>query len=409
MTRLSRIHPYPAMIADDLAIQLSKQFVEPGQRVLDPFCGTGRTLLAAMERGAECVGIDVNPLAALITRAKSTYPRSNILEKLLARLPTYSNSIVGHLIEDLEPSRKVSWFSPEAKRELSTLIHIINQAKLKDRELDFIAAILSATTREVSYCRNDQWKLHRISNQARKSFFVSPLLVFERRLRSALQELTTIDNQPGGTLRVVTGDTRKLSDVLQRNLLPQEFDVVLTSPPYGDSRTTVQYGGMSGISLGILRYLHGIGLEALQGGEIDRRCLGGQSSGSTTPKSDDTLNNTLYWRGGTRNTARQRVYRFLSDLELCCEEITSALRRGGWAVFVVARRTVGGWRLHLDRFIIEALERRRMRIEKLFTRQIEKKLAPRMVNSLGRTMQSGATGRRVTTMREEHILAFRKA
>jgi hypothetical protein len=78
-------------------------------------------------------------------------------------------------------------------------------------------------------------------------------------------------------------------------------------------------------------------------------------------------------------------------------------------VFVVARRTVGGWRLHLDRFIIEVLERRSMSMEKLFTRQIEKKLAPRMVNSLGRTLQNGATGRRVTTMREEHVLAFRKA
>ena len=90
-------------------------------------------------------------------------------------------------------------------------------------------------------------------------------------------------------------------------------------------------------------------------------------------------------------------------------EIASALRYDGWAVFVVARRTVGGWRLHLDQFIIEALEHRSMRMEKLFTRQIEKKLAPRMVNSLGRTMQSGVTGRRVTTMQEEHVLAFRKA
>jgi site-specific DNA-methyltransferase (cytosine-N4-specific) len=408
MTRLSRIHPYPAMIADDLAIQLSERFVKPGQHVLDPFCGTGKTLLAAMERGAECVGIDINPLAALITRAKFIHPRSNILEKLLARLPTYRNSVVGHLIENLEPSRKVDWFSPEVKRELSTLIHIINQARLKNRELDFIAAILSATTREVSYCRNDQWKLHRISSQARRSFFISPLIVFERRLRSALQELA-VNDRPAGMLRVVTGDTRKLLDVLRRNLLPQEFDVVFTSPPYGDSRTTVQYGGMSGISLGVLRHLHGIGLEALQGGEIDRRCLGGQNSGSTTLKSDDASNNIRYWRGGVRNPARQRVCRFLSDLELCCGEIASALRRGGWAVFVVARRTVGGWRLHLDRFIIEALECRSMRMEKLFTRQIEKKLAPRMVNSLGRTMQGGGTGRRVTTMREEHVLAFRKA
>src|SRR5687768_12034639 len=70
-TRLSRWHPYPAMIADDLATELASLHVRQGSRVLDPFCGSGRLLMAAAAKGASCFGYDVNPLARLLTEAKA--------------------------------------------------------------------------------------------------------------------------------------------------------------------------------------------------------------------------------------------------------------------------------------------------------------------------------------------------
>src|SRR5882672_1964009 len=70
-TRLNRIHPYPAMIADDFALCTAMRYVREGSVVLDPFCGTGRTLYAAASFGADCFGIDINPLAVMIARAKS--------------------------------------------------------------------------------------------------------------------------------------------------------------------------------------------------------------------------------------------------------------------------------------------------------------------------------------------------
>src|SRR5258708_7105976 len=84
MTRFNSLHPYPAMIADELAVELSSKFVTPGIKVLDPFCGTGRTLIAAAERGAECVGLDINPLAILVTRAKVADVRLSKM-RMLAR------------------------------------------------------------------------------------------------------------------------------------------------------------------------------------------------------------------------------------------------------------------------------------------------------------------------------------
>ena len=407
MTRFSRIHPYPAMIADQLAMELSDRFVEPGKRVLDPFCGTGRTLLAAAERGAECVGIDVNPLAILLTRAKSSNPRPSMLENLLLRLSERISNSRTCPIRDLEVGRRVEWFSPKTRTELSALINWINDAHLEYEEFNFVAAILSATVREVSYCKDDQWKLHRMSRDARALFFKSPWTVFERRLRSALQNLSHFTHLQG-TLRSITGDACRLSDVLLECGETSCFDLVLTSPPYGDSRTTVQYGGMSGICLGVLRHLRGLDIEIISGGEIDRRCLGGRALETEESKSEARLLQPRYWHGGVKHPARNRVHRFLWELELCCREITKVLKRGGQAVFVIARRTIGGWRLNLDCFLMDSFMRKNLRLEGICTRRIEGKVTPAVINRYGRSVREEYFGNRVHTMQEEHILVFRK-
>ena len=59
------------MVADDLAVALAGKHVKPGYKVLDPFCGSGRLLVAGANVPGEFVGIDANPLACLITMAKT--------------------------------------------------------------------------------------------------------------------------------------------------------------------------------------------------------------------------------------------------------------------------------------------------------------------------------------------------
>src|SRR5882724_1516207 len=87
MTWLSRLHPYPAMIADSLATALASDHVTTDSIVLDPFCGTGRTLMAASAIGATGIGMDVNPLAVLITQAKASSVAPSELRDLLDCLP----------------------------------------------------------------------------------------------------------------------------------------------------------------------------------------------------------------------------------------------------------------------------------------------------------------------------------
>jgi site-specific DNA-methyltransferase (cytosine-N4-specific) len=407
MTRLSRIHPYPAMIADELAAELAQQFTKPGSRVLDPFCGTGRTLLAAAERGAKCVGVDVNPLATLLTRAKSSNPKIGVLEQFMDRISDCQIGESAIRIRDFEFGRKVIWFPRKSKMELSALIERINAANLNKKELVFVGAILSATAREVSFCRQDGWKLHRISQNLRKGFLPSALKVFRRRLRAALGELRVASHIQASP-RIITGDARYLSRVLGAAKESKPFDVVITSPPYGDSRTTVQYGAMSALCLGVLRHLHGFNFEILRGGDIDARCLGGTFSRRGTSGAGTVVCPSRYWHGGVHNSARQIVERYLLDVELCCREISKLLRRDGKAIFIVARRSVGGWRLNLDQFLIDTFLRWKITLEGKSVRKIEGKAVPYFINKLGRILKKAKPSDRVSTMRVEYVLAFRK-
>jgi tRNA G10 N-methylase Trm11 len=395
------------MIADPLATDLSCRFVKSGDRVLDPFCGTSRTLLAAAERGAFCFGIDVNPLAVLLSRAKASCPNVSVLSQLLSGLRQKRGAEDIYSTFNLEHGRRVEWFSLETKAEISSLIRLINDAQLQYSELQLVAAILSATVREVSYCKKNQWKLHRIPSSARSNFSKSPRTVFERRLFTVHKELSNLGSL-SGRVRVIRGDARNLSTILKTSGEDNLFDLVLTSPPYGDSQTTVQYGGMSSICLGVLKHLRGLDTEIMSGKEIDSRCLGGKLAGATNNSGDERLLTPIYWHGGRENPARQRVLGFLSDIELSCQEIAKVLRQGGYAVFVIARRLAGGWRLYLDQFLIDSLARYNLIINEAYSRQIERKMTPVVINRKARGADKHRRSSRVRTMREEHILVFQK-
>jgi methylase of polypeptide subunit release factors len=75
------------MVADELARALVQKHVPANGRVLDPFCGSGR-LLAAAEHATLRVGIDANPLAWLLTRAKLAQPSASIIKAILAEIDT---------------------------------------------------------------------------------------------------------------------------------------------------------------------------------------------------------------------------------------------------------------------------------------------------------------------------------
>lgn len=71
--RLEALHPYPAKFIPEIPGTLLDLLPVPaGTGVLDPFVGSGTTLVESQRRGLSCTGIDVNPIACLISRVKTS-------------------------------------------------------------------------------------------------------------------------------------------------------------------------------------------------------------------------------------------------------------------------------------------------------------------------------------------------
>ena len=390
------------MISNDLAEELAIRYARNGLRVLDPFCGTGRTLFAAAAVGALCTGTDVNPLACIITRAKAARVSSATVGSLATEVDQISMRSPWAPL-NLRGDDSVKWFSRSAEAELSKLVTWINGLGASREELLVLAAVLSATTRDVSFARKTGWKLHRMSAEARLRHRPSARTRFARRLRSVAGELAARDPLMG-TCDAFVADATTLESEIARVGEGRCFDLVLTSPPYGDSRTTVQYGGISKLCLRAVRGIQGLDVELGKFEQIDRRCLGGGHFGPQRrePPLDIVRK---YWKGGRTNEARARVRNFLVDFEEAVISVGRTVRIGGRFVAVLGRRLAGGRRVYLDRFLADVLAKEGFEVEARWERKIGRKLLPWQIDSRARARQ-GIGGRIIKTMNREYIVVL---
>ncbi len=156
-----RLHPYLGKFIPQLVEVFLRKYFRPGQTVLDPFCGSGTTLVQANELGIHAVGYDVSAFNVLLCRAKTArydYPRLrrevlNILERV--RLATQQDNrqlaLWEHeVVEDASLSETDSaylrqWFAPQALRELLTYRHWLEKGDYEYKDL--LRVILSRSAR----------------------------------------------------------------------------------------------------------------------------------------------------------------------------------------------------------------------------------------------------------------------
>ncbi|MCS7186450.1 MAG: DNA methyltransferase, partial [Armatimonadota bacterium] len=170
---------------------------------------------------------------------------------------------------------------------------------------------------------------------------------------------------------------------------PESVDLLLTSPPYGDARTTVAYGQFSRLTLQWL---------GLWNEDLDRIGLGGRmrTMKNIPPSLRDALKNI---NDADPKRARE-VEAFYADLQDCLLKIVEILKVGGYAIFVVANRKVKGIKLPTDKIVAEILSD--FRHVTTLPRQIPNKRMP-LKNS-----PSNIAGQTDTTMLEEHIVILHK-
>lgn len=122
-SKVEAIHPYPAKFIGEIpAAFLSTLPIPSGTAVLDPFCGSGTTLLEAQKAGRISVGVDLNPIACLITRVKTSPLHDGFLEAV-AQISEEAQAVKEVPVSDIPNVNH--WFEQDIQKAVAGLANTL--------------------------------------------------------------------------------------------------------------------------------------------------------------------------------------------------------------------------------------------------------------------------------------------
>ena len=225
---IEALHPYPAKFVADLPRRLLDILPVPrGTVVLDPFCGSGTTLVECQRRGLPAVGIDLNPIACLISQVK-TSPLADGLAAAAASVVDQAASCKQASRANVpELPRLDHWFVPEVQLALASLTAAIATAS-PDHQNALRLALSSIVVR-VSNQESDTRYAAICKNVRAEDVFAG-----FRRAAGRVEKALAARDYPLAPTTVLEADTTSVNP----NELGKVVDggrgvgLVITSPPY---------------------------------------------------------------------------------------------------------------------------------------------------------------------------------
>ncbi|MFZ8859562.1 MAG: DNA methyltransferase [Thermocrinis sp.] len=326
---LHGIHPYPAMFHFLLVRKFIRDLSSEGDLILDPFCGSGVSAVEALLNNRNYVGYDINPLAVLIAKVRTTpIPTEKALKQL--------KLILKHDIKDYEVPEFPNieyWFDEDVIEGLAKL-----RAAIFDVEdvkfLNLFKVSFSETVRLVSRVDRSEFKLVRAKRVKKQDV----KLVFEAIARRNIVRLSVLSKLP----LKASVDIQQLNVLGDLPLKDESVDLVITSPPYGDSKTTVAYEQFSKLSIKWL------GLDD----SFKNYQLGAKEKSCEKGLPSEELNECLEEIKKRDEKRAKEVYSFYADLYRAIENISRKVQPGKHAIVVVGNRWVRGVELPTDKICV---------------------------------------------------------
>ena len=259
--------------------------IGPGQRVLDPFCGSGTTLVECSHIGALSRGIDLNPFAVFLANAKlqalsTPAPRLwRILAKITVALEREGRP-GGVVVEDSRGQYLRSWFNLEI---LQTIEAIRTEIEDISRELSPVyLAIASNLLRDYSCQDPKDLRIRRRKSPLPKTSIVS---VFLKTCRECIERIEATQEILGTDLprgQSVLSDTVDLE-------LDEKYDAAITSPPYAMALPYIDTQRLSLVWLGLAEPKDIVGLDAELIGSREVRGHARRTLAETLYRNKDNL------------------------------------------------------------------------------------------------------------------------
>jgi hypothetical protein len=395
----ARLFQYPAMMVP----QLQKQVIiailhtQPQiQTLADPFLGSGTILALAMLNGRGFIGQDINPLSILIAKTRAFSLDHDALSKAVGRVNAAAGADKCRSYA-VRFARQKKWFAKGANIALSRLYRAIwTEYSIRNRR--FLWVCLAETVRLNSNSRTSTYKLHVKAENKRNATTASVLASFasiSSQNLGVVQEFSNTLRRSGHLdsrgrykflIRVSYGDS-SVRFPKQSRRTKGIAELVITSPPYGDNRTTVPYGQAAWLPLQWIDFAdidRSVRHDAIETAyKVDNLSLGGRRLRNLSERQQTVCkfsDSGAAYAASLSDVSREGLSRFINfayDYHCALRRLASACTSQGHIVLTLGERNIAGIVCPLSRISAEFLKTCGVQHVTEIERQISSKRMPR--------------------------------
>lgn len=357
------LHEYKGKFNPQIAKVLLNIFgVQEGQWVLDPFCGSGTSLVEAAHLGINGFGTDINPLAVYLANAKVlalSVPARQLEQASKQALAAIDKMRRRVVLKDARREYLESWFPSENLDDIEALRLALQEQQSDESRI--LLAIASNLLRDYSLQEPSDLRIRRrISPFPEKGYLVAyeeAVTAFVHKLAASQEVLGLISSQTKACLM----DCRT-SMASSKEIVSAGFDAALTSPPYATALPYIDTQRLSLVWLDLLKPSEILALEArlvgsreIRGSSKAELLSALEANNAELPANEAALciklQNTLTEQDGFRRQAVPRLlYRYFADMADSFASVRKVMKPGAkYGLIIGGNHTVlGGQRFDIN-------------------------------------------------------------
>lgn len=359
------LFPYPARLIPQIVCRLIAMYWTQSEsgKICDVFCGSGTVLVESSLQGIPSIGVDNNPFAILLAKAKTTAVDVTSFDPIKADLRRSLQNFDGNALEEYVPvlSNLNHWFKPDVIAQLSYLRKAVET--IADDQLKGVFKI--AFAHAIMKSSNVDWKSSRyirvMTEPKLQAHNPDAFTIFWGNIGGIEKRLTMYTSKKRVEVEVKNGDARALP------IADSCIDLIVTSPPYGEERNTIPYIRWSRL------FLLWLGFTQDNVKALETKSLGGISVKNLTRTH---IPSNTFWEGADKvpESRLAETLSFMADYFVTLKEMQRVLRPNCKTCIVIGHRSISRVLIDMGKVTKELAEAAGMRHETTHYRNIPKKM-----------------------------------
>ena len=358
-------HRYPAKFLPDVVRKLIEDYAQDSNLIADLFAGCGTTLVEAKVHGISSVGTDINPIAQLITKVKTTPLSPDALQQAYDALVKLFEEYNEDDYVDIKKHERIDyWFTPSQKAKIAFLYDKVLSLDVDDIIKNFFYVCISHILKNCSWWLQSSTKPQRDLEKELED----PFDEFCRHCKKMIGWNEKFYNELNKKGYLDTPCDIQLEDARHTNITPESIDAIITSPPYV---TSYEYADIHQLTAYWMEYISDIH-------EFRKKFIGSSYSGNMSlavseSKQAQKIVNALSEK--SKHIARD-VAQYFNDMQEVAKEMARVLAPSGYACVVIGNTKIKEVQIKSAEVFFEFLRNAGLRKVKVIKRSIPNKLMP---------------------------------